>query len=409
MYFIFIQTYTFLIRLSALFGNVKARKWIEGRKNILRRIQSTIPSTEPLFWIHCASLGEFEQGRPVIENLKQKYPDIKILLTFFSPSGYESKKNYKVANYIFYLPIDTRHNVRFFVKHLNIKLAIFVKYEFWKNYFKQLYKNKIPLFLISSIFRKNQLFFKWYGKSYRKMLYWITHIFVQDKHSLDLLHSININNVTISGDTRFDRVVELKNVDWHDDVISHFISLHKNKPVLVAGSTWQEDEKLLFNYIKKHPNFAYIVAPHEITNQHINFIKKQSSLPLQVYTEYENSNDANILIMNTIGLLNKVYRYAQVAYIGGGFGAGIHNILEAATYGVPIVFGPNYKKFKEARDLIVLGGAFSISNYEMLERILNKFMESKTESEKFGKIAENYVVSNAGATQNIIQTISKYI
>jgi len=405
MYDLAINIYTFLIKLVALSGNKKAKKWIDGRKGLLREIESTIPTDEALIWIHCSSLGEFEQGRPVIENIKRKYSSYKVLLTFFSPSGYEVRKNYKDADYVFYLPADTRRNASGFVGMLNIKLAIFVKYEFWRNYLIALNRKNVPVFLVSAIFRPDQLFFKWYGAAYAKLLRYFTHFFVQDDVSVVLLKRLGLDNVTIAGDTRFDRVYEIYKKGESDSLVENFAA-KSDLPVIVAGSTWEKDEEILLRYINSAGKYNLVIAPHEVDKAHINKIVSEIEGQYSLYTTGQ--YDGKVLIIDTIGVLNKAYRVAAIAYVGGGFGAGIHNILEAAVYGIPVVFGPNYGKFKEAHDLIKAGGGFSINSYEEFVSLIERLNTDIDFYNNAAEASKKYVLSNTGATEKIMNLISKF-
>ncbi len=397
-----IRAYTSAIKTASIFNN-KAKLWVDGRKNIFTKLEADFKqNTAKIIWIHAASLGEFEQGRPLIEELKQKFPEKKILLTFFSPSGFEIRKNYEKADYIYYLPADTPKNANKFIEIVKPETVYFIKYEFWQNYLFTLYKQKIPTYLVSGIFRKEQMFFNKSGKSYRKVLNYFTHLFVQNKTSLDLLKSIDINNVTISGDTRFDRVIDIANKTIELKKVAEFCD---NKQIIIAGSSWQPDEELLAKYLNSTKfDIKLIIAPHEIKEQNIARIKKSINKNILLYSDMENSipKDYDVLIINNIGLLSSLYKYANIAYIGGGFGVGIHNILEAATFGKPIVFGPKYKKFKEAVDLINLEAAFSISNYVEFESIFNRFLTDNKYLEKTSEISAKFVQNNAGAVKKIL-------
>ncbi len=380
--------------------NLKARKLRIGQHHAFILLNEVIDKNANYVWFHAASLGEFEQGRPVIEQLKIKQPEVKIILTFFSPSGYEIRKNYSGTDIVSYLPLDTQGNAKRFIQLVKPSKAIFIKYEFWPNYLLALQAAKIPVFSISAIFRSNQLFFKWYGGWYRHLLACFKHIFVQDKVSLQLLEKSNLTNASVCGDTRFDRVYDLFSQAKIIPLIEAFC---KGKQVLVAGSTWSKDEELLVQYLKLHPDIKLILVPHEIHSAHITGISKLLNGQFVRYSDanLENLKTTNCLVVDVIGILSSIYRYANVAYIGGGFGIGIHNTLEAAVYGVPVVFGPNYQKFREARELIAIGGAYSISNYTLLETQINKLLKD-TEA---GKIAGEYVKHNTGATDLIINTL----
>jgi len=399
LYNISMLIYGLLVRLASLF-NVKAKLFVDGRKGIFEHIAAKFNTTGHPIWFHFASLGEFEQGRPVLESIKTSKPNEKIIVTFFSPSGYEIRKNYALTDGIFYLPIDTIANAKKFIELVNPKMAIFTKYEFWPNYFNALAKKNIPLYIISGIFRTNQIFFKAYGGFYRNVLKFVSHFFVQNEESATLLKSIGINRVDISGDTRFDRVYENAQTPKTLPIIEKFCSNH---PVLIAGSTWPADEKLLVDLATKNPDWKLVIAPHEIHEGHINTIidlfptgVKFSALSLDKNDESE----AQVLIIDNIGMLSSLYQYGKIAYIGGGFGVGIHNTLEAAAFGLPVIFGPNYHKFQEAKDLIEIGAAKSISNTEELMVSFKHYVQYDS-----GSLAKNYVASKKGATEMIIKKI----
>jgi 3-deoxy-D-manno-octulosonic-acid transferase len=401
LYSIGIYSYGALIFLASLF-NEKARLLRKGQQNAFRLLKEKVDPNASYVWFHAASLGEFEQGRPVIEQLKRMQPDIKIVLTFFSPSGYEVRKNYAGADIVSYLPLDTPENAQSFVNIVKPSKAIFIKYEFWPNYLLALQEANVPVFSISAIFRPEQLFFKGYGKWYLKLLSTFSHIFVQDKVSLDLLEKYEIKNASVCGDTRFDRVYDLFTQAKQLPLIEEFV---KNAPqVIVAGSTWPNDEELLVRYLKLHPNVKLILVPHEVHASHIlsisglldgNFVRFSEATP-------ENVKTTNCMVVDVIGILSSIYRYANVSYIGGGFGVGIHNTLEAAVYGIPVVFGPNYRKFREARELIAVGGAFSISDYLILETQFDRLLKDK----EAGKLAGEYVKQHIGATEKIVKLIN---
>ena len=403
LYIIGIRLYTLLIRIFSLF-NPKAKLFINGRKNVYTQIAQKINASEKHIWFHFASLGEFEQGRPVLEKLKSLYPAKKIVVTFFSPSGYEIRKNYALAD-VFYLPIDTAANAKRFIASINPEMAIFTKYEFWHFYFKKLKDQGIPLYVISGIFRESQAFFKWYGGFYRNILKSVTYFFVQNKESEDLLKSIGLNNVTINGDTRFDRVYENAQSPKQLNLIESFIG---NAPTLVCGSTWPEDEKILSALPEKYSSWKFIIAPHEIHESHIESIEKQFPAGSVRFSIFSSSNQApnaehQTLIVDNIGMLSSLYQYGNVAYIGGGFGTGIHNTLEAAAFGLPVIFGPKYDKFQEAKDLIAIGAAKSISTTEELIGAFEGFAENKNAAEQ----AKRYVADKKGATDQIISMITK--
>jgi len=386
----------------------KARLWTEGRKNIFGRIQKSITINEKIAWFHCASLGEFEQGRPVIEQFRKLHPQYKILLTFFSPSGYEVRKNYEGADIIYYLPPDTPRNAKRFVELVNPSLVFFVKYEFWFNYFRAFKEKNIPLFVISANFRQGQYFFKWYGGWFRKQLKSISHVFVQNRESLELLEGIGITKVTICGDTRFDRVKAITENVRSFPVIQKFC---EGSDIFIAGSTWPPDEKLLVNLINSgKTNYKFIIAPHLVDKLHIASLSEKIKKPFAKYSEAaeENMSRAQVLIIDSIGILSHVYQYGKIAYIGGGFGSGIHNTLEAATFGMPVIFGPKYHKYPEAINLIKEGGAFSICNEKELQDIVMKLYNIPSFLKEASDIARNFVQKNTGATGKILNSLAGF-
>nr|WP_121270838.1 glycosyltransferase N-terminal domain-containing protein [Pedobacter schmidteae] len=403
LYNIAIQLYSLLIRILSPF-NTKASLFINGRKHIFDKIAKKVRPNTPHIWFHFASLGEFEQGRPVLEQLKTAYPEKKIVITFFSPSGYEIRKNYTMADGVFYLPLDTPGNAQRFIQTVQPELAIFTKYEYWYHYFKALHQHNIPLLIISGIFRPNQIFFKSYGSFHRKMLGYVTRFFVQNNESIALLKTIDIQNATLSGDTRFDRVAENAALSKRLDVIGKFCG---DMPVLIAGSTWPEDEQLIAQLCKMHPNWKFIIAPHEIGIHHIREIEKLFPEAIK-YADFAvdiSEHHPQVLIIDNIGMLSALYAYGKAAYIGGGFGAGIHNTLEAAAFGIPVIFGPKYDKFQEAKDLIQLGAAKSINNLNELEVAFSTL----TTSVDSGQIAKDYVNSKTGSTDQIVQYLAKFM
>ncbi|SNR37307.1 3-deoxy-D-manno-octulosonic-acid transferase [Lutibacter agarilyticus] len=409
MYFIYnilILGVGFVLKLVALF-NKKINFFVEGRKETFPKLLESIQPEDSVIWMHCASLGEFEQGRPIIEKLKIKYPTYKLVLTFFSPSGYEVRKNYEIADVVCYLPIDSKKNAKKFLDVVHPKLAIFVKYEFWPSILSELKVRNIETLLVSGIFRKKQAFFKWYGGWMRKSLAAFSHFFVQDEGSEQLLRQIGFKNVTLSGDTRFDRVYEITQQNNELDFIAEF----KNKQyTLVAGSTWKEDEELLVNYINHHASDEekFIVAPHNINPKNIEELKNAISKKTVLFSEKSGKNlkDYQVFIIDTVGILTKVYSYAAIAYVGGGYTkSGIHNVLEPATFGVPIVIGPNYHKFNEAIGLVENKACFVVDNSQKLSVLLNEFYKEKQKREQAGSNAYNYVVSKTGATSKILNFI----
>ncbi|MDF3078809.1 MAG: 3-deoxy-D-manno-octulosonic acid transferase [Sphingobacteriaceae bacterium] len=402
LYNIGIYVYIFLIQLSAIF-NKKAKLWIAGRKNILERIKSEVNGLDKHIWFHFASLGEFEQGRTVLEKIKEEYPDRKILITFFSPSGYEVRKNYSSADYVFYLPADTPRNAREFIRFVNPELAVFTKYDYWLNYFLELKHRGVKLYVISAIFHPQYSFFRWYGLISRKMLRLVTTVFVQDQNSKELLSSIGINNVIVNGDTRFDRVAENA---AHPKSIEPVANFAGTSNVLVAGSTWTEDEKLLSRLCSSYPDWKLIIAPHEVNKSRIAEAQALfGDKAILFSTLHENSAaEQQVLIIDNIGMLSSLYRYGQIAYIGGGFGVGIHNTLEAAAFSKPVIFGPNYQRFREAVELLELGGTFTIKSEEDLQNAMQLLQDESYRSEAGAK-AGDYVSKRTGATEKIVRYI----
>lgn len=407
-YHLGIHIYYFII-LCASFFNSKARLWITGRKNLFKKIASRLNPDEKIVWFHCASLGEFEQGRPLIEAFRYKFSDYKILLTFYSPSGFEIRKNYQHADYVFYLPLDTSGNANKFLDLVNPDIVFFIKYEFWYFFLIEINRRKIPLYLVSGIFRKDQRFFKPYAKRSIKMLGCFQHFFVQNQQSKQLLKSINLNNVTVTGDTRFDRVFAIASQSKNLPLIEQF---KNNTNLLVAGSTWKPDEEIIASYFKQSTNkFKLIIAPHEVHTENIKRLFKLFNSETRVL-KYSNAKignveNADVLIIDSIGHLSSLYKYGDIAYIGGGFGKGIHNILEAATFGLPIIFGPNYQKFQEAVDLISNGGALSINNFDDFSQVSNRMLTDKDFITEKGKQAQSYVEQKRGATEKIINWVIK--
>ena len=404
MYSFFIHIYALAVKIAA-FRIRKARFMIQGHKETFPILEQQLERESSYIWVHVSSLGEFEQGRPLIEAIKKWNPRIKILLTFFSPSGYEVRKNYKGADLICYLPFDTKKNAQRFVDLVNPVAVIFVKYDLWPNYLKTIASKSIPIYLVSAIFRKEQLFFKPYGKWYRSVLHCFSRIFVQDKNSVTLLKEIGINHVELCGDTRFDRVGMICKQSKPLPLIERF--LDKESFVVVAGSTWPADEEILFPYFLEKKNIQLILAPHEIHEEHLAYIEAKLGNNSIRYSQFngEKNSDCRCLIIDCFGLLSSAYRYGNIAYVGGGWGGGIHNILEAAVYGLPVVFGPNYKRFKEACDLIELGGAKTINDSASFYALFDYLQENKDECEKMGRYAANYVKKQSGATHYIMNRL----
>lgn len=387
---------------SASLFHPKAKAFVTGRRKILQHVKSAFKgNTSPVVWLHCASLGEFEQGRPIVEAIKANYPAHKILLTFFSPSGFEVRKNFPLADFVFYLPWDTKANARQFVDAVNPALAIFIKYEFWLHYATTLKKRNIPLISVSSIFRSSQIFFQSYGSLHRKILRSFTWFFVQNYESIKLLESIKIKNVTRAGDTRFDRVRKIQKSNEGVPVVEAF---KNNQKVFVVGSSWQEDLDVLLPFVNEN-RLKFIIAPHEVSEQSIRDIENALQVPYIRYSNASGKNldDVSVLIIDNVGMLSKLYRYGEFAYVGGAFGKGLHNILEAASNGVPILFGnKNYEKFQEAVDLINRGGAFAISGYPDLKEKYE--MLNIPESFLLAcEVTRQYVEDNLGATDKIME------
>lgn len=436
LYYLFVRLYPFFARVLALF-NPKAKQWVTGRQHIFDRLQKAFADNQqPVIWIHCASLGEFEQGRPVLEALKQQHPTTKILLTFFSPSGYEIRKNYDGADWVFYLPMDSPANAYRFFNIVKPTLVLFVKYEYWYCYLSEAHKRQIPLLLVSGIFRSSQPFFQWYGGFYRSILPCFTHFFVQNQSSAQLLQSIGYSNITIAGDTRFDRVLQIANSFRPIAVIEQFCGKHT---VVVAGSTWTEDDEELDHFVNTHPDIRFIIAPHDISPERIKECQTlykhsvlfsewaakatpQSAVVIQdipvtaiqanqpVSVEQSSFNipltTPNCLIVDNIGMLSLLYQYATICYIGGGFGGdGIHNILEAAVYYKPVVFGPVYDKYFEAVEMLEQKGAISVEDALHLEKALDSLLAEPELYNHASQQAGDYVKRNTGATEKITQYI----
>ena len=385
--------------------NPKLSLFVNGRKETFNLIKDTISKTDKVIWIHAASLGEYEQGLPVMEKLKLLYPNHKFLLTFFSPSGYEVKKNSKVADVICYLPLDTKKNVHKFLEAAHPNLAIFIKYEIWPNYLAALNSVNTPTFLISALFKNNQNFFKWYGSFMRKALTNFSHFFVQNEKSKELLNSIDFKNVTVAGDTRFDRVTEILDRNNSLEFMAHF---KQNQFCFVLGSTWPEDEKLIVEYINNTSlPIKFVIAPHTIKNKHVEEIIEAIKKPVARFSELENIaiEDYEVLIIDTIGILTKIYSYADLAYVGGGFVTGLHNTLEPAVFGIPVIIGPNFNGFAEAEELVQLGGVNSIKDSSQFNNLVNTYFENNEYRLKIGQINANYIQEKAGATKRIVNEL----
>ncbi|WP_440120653.1 3-deoxy-D-manno-octulosonic acid transferase [Tenacibaculum sp. Ill] len=402
LYNLLLAIVSILLPIVALF-NKKIKLFYQGRKETFSKLES-ISKTDKVVWFHAASLGEFEQGRPIIEELKELYSDYKIVVTFFSPSGYEIRKNYPLADVICYLPLDTKSNVKKFIKLVHPDVAIMIKYEFWPNLLSELKKHGAPTILISGIFRKKQSFFKWYGGFMRGKLTAFNHFFVQNETSKNLLNSIDFHNVTIAGDTRFDRVYDILQQDNSLEFISEF---KNSQYTVIAGSTWKEDEELIINYINNNAtdDEKFIIAPHNINQKQIKELQSLINKKTILFSEKEEKLLSNyqVFIIDTIGLLTKIYSYADVAYVGGGLATGLHNILEPATYGVPVIFGGNkYNKFQEAIDLVEIGGAKTVTNTNEFSSNFALLKSGKKLREQMGNVNHNYILKNVGATKTII-------
>jgi 3-deoxy-D-manno-octulosonic-acid transferase len=396
----------FLIKIIAFFSP-KMKLFVDGRKDVFTILEQKIAATDQTIWFHAASLGEYEQGLPVIEKTKEKYPTHKIVVTFFSPSGYEVRKNNTVADATVYLPLDTPKNAKRFLELVHPELVFFIKYEFWINYLDQLQQQNIPTYLISGIFREQQLFFKWYGGFYRKALDTFTHFFVQNENSRKLIYSLGKSNVTISGDTRFDRVVAILEKDNTLDFIAQFKA---NKTTIVIGSSWPKDEALLIECINSCvEDVKFIIAPHNIKADKIKQLQKSITKKTALFSEKENKDlsQFEVFIVDTIGILTRIYSYGDIAYVGGGFGnPGVHNLLEPATFGIPIIIGPNYTHFDEATQLVNLKGCISIQNTEELKQTITWLIQDKALRLKKGDICSTFVQKNKGATNHILSQIT---
>lgn len=406
IYSIGIYIASFVIKLLALF-NVKLKHGVLGRKNTFKILENSINKDDKTFWFHCASLGEYEQGLPVFEALKAKHPNYKVVLTFFSPSGYEVRKNAKIADFVTYLPLDTKTNAKRFLDLINPDYIIFVKYEIWPNFLLEIKKRQLKAILISAVFRKNQSFFKWYGGFMKSALFGFNHVFTQDENSENLLKSINYQNVSVSGDTRFDRVSNQLNMD---NSVSFIDAFKDKKLCIVFGSTWPDDDKLFMDFINNNsnPNIKFLIAPHNIKTSYITSIKSQLKPNAISYSEM-NGNDLSgytIFIMDTIGYLSKAYSYADIAYVGGAAGStGLHNILEPAVFGIPILIGTNYQKFQEAKTLINIGGVISVSSSKAFNSTMNGLINDTTLRFEKGNINRDFILKNKGAVIQILDYI----
>lgn len=403
----------YIIQLGVAIGSIfndKLRKMWQGERDAVQTLRKKVDPDADYIWFHAASLGEFEQGRPLMEQIKKSYPQYKILLTFFSPSGYEVRKNYEGADIITYLPIDTVGNARQFLRTVRPVMAFFIKYEFWYNYLHILQYRGIPAYSVSSIFRPDQVFFKWYGRGYGRVLKCFTRFFVQNEESKKLLESIGIHDTMVVGDTRFDRVLQIKEASKLLPIVERFVKGTPEDPkkVFVAGSSWQPDEEIFLKYFNNHRDWKLIVAPHVIGEDHLKFIFsliKDKKVVRYTQATEDNVADADVLIIDCFGLLSSVYHYGDVAYVGGGFGVGIHNVLEAAVWGMPVLFGPNNKHFAEAQGLLQSGGGIEIEDYETFSLIMSQLSDDSAYYGTCGQEAGAFVQSLAGATKKVLSSV----
>lgn len=403
----------YIIQLGVAIGSIfndKLRKMWQGERDAVQTLRKKVEPDADYIWFHAASLGEFEQGRPLMEQIKKSYPQYKILLTFFSPSGYEVRKNYEGADIITYLPIDTVGNARQFLRTVRPVMAFFIKYEFWYNYLHILQYRGIPAYSVSSIFRPDQVFFKWYGRGYGRVLKCFTRFFVQNEESRKLLESIGIHDTMVVGDTRFDRVLQIKEASKQLPIVERFVKGTPEDPkkVFVAGSSWQPDEEIFLKYFNNHRDWKLIVAPHVIGEDHLKFIFsliKDKKVVRYTQATEDNVADADVLIIDCFGLLSSVYHYGDVAYVGGGFGVGIHNVLEAAVWGMPVLFGPNNKHFAEAQGLLQSGGGIEIEDYETFSLIMSQLSDDSAYYGTCGQEAGAFVQSLAGATKKVLSSV----
>ncbi|MFQ7114320.1 3-deoxy-D-manno-octulosonic acid transferase [Hallella bergensis] len=411
MYQLFICLYTFGVWVASLFSK-KVRMMWQGEHQAFRILKERVNPNDKYIWFHAASLGEFEQGRPLIEHIRKEHPEYKILLTFFSPSGYEVRKNYEGADICCYLPLDTIRNARRFLRLIRPAMAFFIKYEFWYNYLHILKHRGVPAYSVSSIFRPDQVFFQWYGRGYRKVLDCFTHFFVQNEESRELLSQIAIERATVVGDTRFDRVLQIKEASKQLPLIEAFVGTAEQQPtkVFVAGSSWEPDEDIFIKYFNQHKDWKLIIAPHVIGENHLKAIVSKLDRKVTRYSvaTTESARQAECLIIDCFGLLSSIYHYGSVSYIGGGFGNGIHNVLEAAVWSVPVVFGPNNKHFQEAQGVLKVQGGYQIENYQEFAELMNQFDNNADFLAQSGKQAGLFVSSRAGATQKIIDNIKDF-
>ncbi len=403
MYQIAIYIYLLGVAIASIFSKKVQKMW-KGERQTIKLLKEKVHPNYQYIWFHAASLGEFEQGRPLIEHIKKQYPQYKILLTFFSPSGYEVRKNYEQADIVCYLPIDTIRNARRFLRTVRPCMAFFIKYEFWYNYLHILKHRHIPIYSVSSIFCDSQIFFRWYGRSYAKVLKCITHYFVQNEKSKHLLQGMGIQNIDIVGDTRFDRVLQIKDTAKPLPIIETF---KDNKKVFIAGSSWEPDEDIFIPFMNQHTSWKMIIAPHVIKEEHIKSIESKLKHKAVRYTQtsIEEAAKAQYLIIDCYGLLSSIYHYGEIAYIGGGFGVGIHNVLEAAVWNIPVIFGPNNQRFQEAQALKKANGGFEIADTSSFALIMSQLMLHPDYLKQRGKAAGKYVQGEAGATAKVLNLV----
>lgn len=403
MYTIAIYLYALAVRLASL-TNRKARLMIKGHRKTWRTLRDHAKERQHYVWFHAASLGEFEQGRPLMERLRREHPEKRILLTFFSPSGYEVRKDYAGADLVCYLPFDTPLNARRFVRLVQPEKAFFIKYEFWHHYIDELHRAGVPVYSVSSIFRNDQIFFRPYGRGYARVLHHFNHFFVQNEASRRLLNSLGVTQVSVTGDTRFDRVIDIRN---QAKSLPLAAALTGDSRTIVAGSTWPPDEEILIPYFNRHPELKLIIAPHEVNEERLRSIEQRLKRPALRYSQAtpESSAQADCLIIDGYGLLSSLYRYATLAYVGGGFGVGIHNVPEAAVYGVPVFFGPNNQRFREARDLINEGGSFEVTSADDFQAQADRLLADERALAKSGQAAGDYIRRNSGATEAIFREV----
>lgn len=406
LYSLSVISYSLIIRIVSPF-NAKAKKWVEGRKNWRKNLQTLIGDHENIIWVHAASLGEAEQGLPIIEKLKETDPECKILLSFFSPSGFENFKGHSAVDFCCYLPIDSPSNSRDFIEIVNPKLAVFIKYEIWVHYFKMLSQKNIPFFLTSALFREGQFYFKKpYSRFFLPILQMVNHIMVQNESSLQILQKNGLKNASICGETRIDRVLKLRELKFSDTVLENFTI---EKPVLIAGSSWPIEESMIKEYLTNHPSLKVILAPHDISESHISYIQElYSGFEISLYSENKTKN-SQILVIDNIGLLSRIYRFADIAFIGGGFGKGLHSTIEASVYGLPVLFGPKHQSFIEPSEMKKLGAGFEVKDQETFIKILSQLLENPEQLKEASEAAYQFVKSKSGAVDHILNKIKAFL